>query len=72
MSAAQYETLALYIDGQWLTGANRGGVVGVISFAGSNPETPFGGVKDSGYGREGGVEGVRAYMTCKFVVEGTL
>lgn len=48
------------------------GIVGVNSFAGSNPETPFGGVKDSGYGREGGVEGVRAYMTCKFVVEGTL
>ena len=48
------------------------GIVGVNSFAGSNPETPFGGVKDSGYGREGGVEGVRAYMTCKFIVEGTL
>ncbi len=38
------------------------GVVGVNSFSGSNPETPFGGVKDSGYGREGGTEGVRSYM----------
>jgi succinate-semialdehyde dehydrogenase/glutarate-semialdehyde dehydrogenase len=48
------------------------GIVGVNSFSGSNPETPFGGVKDSGYGREGGTEGVRAYMSTKFVVEGVL
>lgn len=48
------------------------GIVGINSFSGSNPETPFGGVKDSGYGREGGTEGVRAYTTTKFVVEGTL
>jgi succinate-semialdehyde dehydrogenase/glutarate-semialdehyde dehydrogenase len=48
------------------------GIVGINSFAGSNPETPFGGVKDSGYGREGGTEGVRAYTTTKFVVEGPL
>ena len=48
------------------------GVVGINSFSGSNPETPFGGVKDSGYGREGGNEGVRAYTTTKFVVEGLL
>jgi len=48
------------------------GIVGINSFSGSNPETPFGGIKDSGYGREGGNEGVRAYTTTKFVVEGTL
>jgi len=48
------------------------GIVGINSFSGSNPETPFGGVKDSGFGREGGVEGVRAYMTTKFVVEASL
>lgn len=48
------------------------GIVGVNSFAGSNPETPFGGNKDSGHGREGGTEGVREYMTLKFIVEGAL
>ena len=33
----------------------------------SLPETPFGGVKDSGYGSEGGSEGLDAYFTTKFV-----
>jgi len=31
------------------------------------PETPFGGVKDSGYGSEGGPEALEAYLTTKFV-----
>ena len=31
------------------------------------PETPFGGVKDSGYGSEGGTEAMEAYFTTKFV-----
>jgi len=33
------------------------------------PETPFGGVKDSGYGSEGGVEGMEAYLATKFVTQ---
>jgi succinate-semialdehyde dehydrogenase/glutarate-semialdehyde dehydrogenase len=31
------------------------------------PETPFGGVKDSGHGTEGGSEAIEAYLTTKFV-----
>ena len=31
------------------------------------PETPFGGVKDSGYGSEGGTEALEAYLNPKFV-----
>ena len=31
------------------------------------PEVPFGGVKDSGYGTEGGSEAIEAYLVTKFV-----
>ena len=31
------------------------------------PETPFGGVKDSGYGSEGGIEAMEPYLVSKFV-----
>ena len=31
------------------------------------PEVPFGGVKDSGYGSEGGVEALEAYLNTKFI-----
>ena len=31
------------------------------------PEVPFGGVKDSGYGSEGGTEALEGYLTAKFV-----
>jgi succinate-semialdehyde dehydrogenase/glutarate-semialdehyde dehydrogenase len=33
------------------------------------PETPFGGLKDSGYGSEGGTEALEAYLNTKFVSE---
>ncbi|HWF95928.1 MAG TPA: NAD-dependent succinate-semialdehyde dehydrogenase [Xanthobacteraceae bacterium] len=47
--------------------ALESGMVGVNSVAISTPETPFGGVKDSGYGHEGGIEGMEAYMVRKFI-----
>jgi len=31
------------------------------------PESPFGGVKDSGYGSEGGIEALESYLVTKFV-----
>ena len=31
------------------------------------PEMPFGGVKDSGYGSEGGTEAMEAYLNTKFI-----
>jgi succinate-semialdehyde dehydrogenase/glutarate-semialdehyde dehydrogenase len=33
------------------------------------PETPFGGVKDSGYGSEGGSEAIEPYLVTKFVTQ---
>jgi len=36
------------------------------------PETPFGGVKESGYGSEGGSEAIDAYLNSKFVTQAGL
>jgi succinate-semialdehyde dehydrogenase/glutarate-semialdehyde dehydrogenase len=33
------------------------------------PEVPFGGVKDSGYGSEGGSEAIESYLVSKFVTQ---
>ena len=43
------------------------GKVGVNNFAIATAEAPFGGVKASGFGREGGSEGVGDYMITKYV-----
>ena len=43
------------------------GMVSINHFGIALPETPFGGIKDSGYGHEGGIEGLNAYLSTKFV-----
>lgn len=43
------------------------GVIGINHMAVATPEAPFGGVKDSGAGRESGIEGLDAYITQKYV-----
>ncbi len=43
------------------------GIVGINNFAVFMPEAPFGGIKESGYGSEGGTEGIEAYLTSKFI-----
>lgn len=43
------------------------GNLSINHFAASFAETPFGGVKDSGYGREGGTEGLQCYTVAKNV-----
>ncbi|WP_455644398.1 NAD-dependent succinate-semialdehyde dehydrogenase [Micromonospora carbonacea] len=43
------------------------GMVGVNQGLVSNPAAPFGGVKQSGFGREGGPEGIDEYLTVKYV-----
>jgi succinate-semialdehyde dehydrogenase / glutarate-semialdehyde dehydrogenase len=50
--------------------AIESGMVGVNSIAVSTPETPFGGVKESGHGSEGGIEGLGAYFNTKFISQG--
>jgi succinate-semialdehyde dehydrogenase / glutarate-semialdehyde dehydrogenase len=50
--------------------AMESGMVGVNSVMISTPETPFGGVKESGHGSEGGIEGLGAYLNTKFISQG--
>ncbi|MEW6451877.1 MAG: NAD-dependent succinate-semialdehyde dehydrogenase [Pseudomonadota bacterium] len=50
--------------------AIESGMVGINSIAVSTPETPFGGVKESGHGSEGGSEGLSAYLNTKFISQG--
>lgn len=45
------------------------GLLGVNHLGVSTPETPFGGVNESGYGSEGGIEGLEAFLRTKFVTE---
>ena len=45
----------------------QSGMVGINTFGVSIAEAPFGGVRESGYGSEGGTEGLQAYLTTKFV-----
>ena len=43
------------------------GMVGVNSINISYPQTPFGGVKHSGFGRENGAQGLSDYIQVKFL-----
>jgi succinate-semialdehyde dehydrogenase/glutarate-semialdehyde dehydrogenase len=45
----------------------RAGMVGINHFGVSQPETPFGGIKDSGMGSESGLEGLLGYTEVKLV-----
>ena len=45
------------------------GMIGINSFAISVPESPFGGIKESGHGSEEGIEGLEACLVTKFISE---
>ncbi|MCV7227738.1 NAD-dependent succinate-semialdehyde dehydrogenase [Mycolicibacterium komossense] len=65
--------LAAYIYTQGLDRALRvaeaieAGMVGVNRGVISDPAAPFGGVKQSGFGREGGTEGIEEYLDTKYI-----
>lgn len=50
-----------------VAGALEAGLVGVNTPLVAMPEGPFGGIKQSGFGREGGEIGVHEYLVTKFV-----
>lgn len=45
----------------------RSGTLAINHWSASFPESPFGGVKDSGIGTEGGTEGIAAFCQTRFV-----
>lgn len=65
--------LAAYVFSENLTRALdiaekvEAGMVAVNKGALSDPAAPFGGVKESGVGREGGFEGIHEYLETKFI-----
>jgi len=67
--------LSAYAFTQSLQDAHRlgteleSGMVNINHFGSSLPETPFGGVKDSGIGSEGGAETFDGYLVTKFVTQ---
>lgn len=55
-----------------VAGALEYGMVGVNTGTLSNAAAPFGGIKESGYGREGSRHGIEDYLTMKYVCMGGL
>ena len=56
------------LDRAWrVSSALQAGMVGVNRGVISDPAAPFGGVKESGFGREGGTEGIEEYLDTKYV-----
>jgi succinate-semialdehyde dehydrogenase/glutarate-semialdehyde dehydrogenase len=51
----------------WVAEGLETGMVGLNQGIVSNPAAPFGGVKHSGIGREGGPEGIEEYLETKYV-----
>ena len=47
----------------WMAQRLRAGVVWANTFNRFDPASPFGGYKESGFGREGGIQGLGAYLT---------
>ena len=45
------------------------GMVNINHFGSALPETPFGGIKDSGIGSEGGTETFEGYLVTKFITQ---
>lgn len=50
--------------------ALQAGMIGINFSILTGPETPFGGIKESGHGSEGGSEGLEAYLVTKYVAQG--
>ena len=55
-----------------VSGALEAGIVGINEGALSSEAAPFGGIKESGYGREGSKYGLDDYLSIKYLCQGNL
>ncbi|MFZ0016810.1 MAG: NAD-dependent succinate-semialdehyde dehydrogenase, partial [Acetobacteraceae bacterium] len=55
-----------------IAAAVESGMISINHHGLALPEVPFGGVKDSGYGSEGGLEAIENYLNTKFVTQAGL
>ncbi|MGO1948424.1 MAG: aldehyde dehydrogenase family protein, partial [Mycobacteriaceae bacterium] len=64
---AAYGFSSSVVNAQYLAENLDAGMVGINRGAISDAAAPFGGVKQSGFGREGGVEGIEEYLEPKYI-----
>ena len=55
-----------------IAAAVESGMISINHHGLALPEVPFGGIKDSGYGSEGGLEAIENYLNTKFVTQAGL
>ncbi|HJG44030.1 aldehyde dehydrogenase family protein, partial [Corynebacterium phoceense] len=53
----------------YLAHALEAGMVGINRGAISDAAAPFGGIKESGFGREGGAEGIMEYISMRYIAK---
>lgn len=64
---AAYGFTSDYQQARKLAHELRAGMVGINRAAISDPAAPFGGIQQSGFGREGGSEGIEEYLDVKYI-----
>lgn len=64
---AAYAFSGSFEGASYLAANLNAGMVGINRFAISDPGAPFGGIGQSGFGREGGVEGIEEYLDVKYI-----
>jgi succinate-semialdehyde dehydrogenase/glutarate-semialdehyde dehydrogenase len=69
--AAYAYTSSLHTAQAW-GAAVESGMVSINHHGLALPELPFGGIKDSGHGSEGGVEGLEGYLNTKLITRAAL
>jgi succinate-semialdehyde dehydrogenase / glutarate-semialdehyde dehydrogenase len=69
---AYYAYTRSVASAQWIAASVEAGMMSINHHGLALPETPFGGVKDSGYGTEGGADALEGYLSTKFVTQASI